>query len=265
MTRLAAVDYLAHLRSESRRFRDVLATCDPSARVPACPDWDAADLLWHLTRVQWFSARTVRTRPAAADEGAPGPQRPASYDELLVAFDEHSASLVAELEAADPADPAWTWSSDQSVGFTFRRQAHEALIHRLDAEQTAGAVTPLDAALAADGVAELLGVMFGGIPPWGSWVPDDTCVGVECTDTGHRMLVRTGHFTGTDPDTGTAYDELALETVLDQTCEPDAVVTGPAAALDAWLWRRGDDRHLHVTGDRAVYDRFRQAVDHPIE
>ena len=39
---------------------------------------------------------------------------------------------------ADPAEPAWTWSAEQTVGFTLRRQAHEALIHRLDAEQTAG-------------------------------------------------------------------------------------------------------------------------------
>ena len=43
------------------------------------------------------------------------------------------------------------------------------------------------------------------------------------------------------------------------------MVAGPAGALDAWLWRRGDDRDIDVAGDRAIYDRFRLAVDHPID
>ena len=171
MTSLAPADYLQHLRTESRRFREVLATCDPAARVPGCPDWDAADLLWHLAGVQWFWAQTVRTRPAPASEEAPRPERPETYDGLLAAFDEYSASLVSELERADPTDEAWTWSTEQTVGFTFRRQAHEAMVHRLDAEQAAGEVTPFDPALAADGVLECLDVMFGGAPPWGGGAP----------------------------------------------------------------------------------------------
>ena len=48
MARLDFPDYLEHIRSESRRFREVLSTCDPDARVPGCPEWNAADLLWHL-------------------------------------------------------------------------------------------------------------------------------------------------------------------------------------------------------------------------
>ena len=67
---LAPTDYLEHLRRESARFREVLADCDPTARVPGCPEWDADDLLWHLARVQWFWGTTVRTRPADADEDA---------------------------------------------------------------------------------------------------------------------------------------------------------------------------------------------------
>ena len=66
-----------------------------------------------------------------------------------------------------PAEEAWTWSDDHTVGFILRRQAHEALVHRLDAEQAAGRGHELDAALAADGVHECLDVMYGGMPPWG--------------------------------------------------------------------------------------------------
>ena len=43
--RLEYPTYLDHIRTESARFRAALADCDPSARVPTCPDWDAADLL----------------------------------------------------------------------------------------------------------------------------------------------------------------------------------------------------------------------------
>ena len=143
MAKLEFSDYLRHIRDESHRFRDVLSDCDPRSRVPSCPDWNASDLLWHLADVQWFWARDVRTRPDSPGEDLQHPERPTSYDGLLAAFDESSAALVAELEAADPAETAWTWASEQSVGFIFRRQAHEALIHRLDAELTAGSVTPL--------------------------------------------------------------------------------------------------------------------------
>ena len=71
-SRCPSPTYLDHIRTESARFREVLADCDPTARVPACPDWDAADLLWHLAGVQAFWADVIRTRPADADEDAEG-------------------------------------------------------------------------------------------------------------------------------------------------------------------------------------------------
>jgi uncharacterized protein (TIGR03083 family) len=258
-------DYLQHIRDESRRFREVLTTCDPAARVPGCPDWTADDLLWHLAEVQWFWARTIRTRPAAPGEDDEGLARPADHDGLLAAFDEHSAALVEELEQADPAEAAWSWSTDQTVGFTYRRQAHEALIHRLDAEQAAGSVTPLDPALAADGVLECLDVMFGACPPWGEFHPLPHHVRVDTTDTGDRVWVQIGRFVGTNPRNDQHYDDNDINVVADPGVDADAVVEGPAGALDAWLWRRGDDGEITVHGDRGVYDHFREAVSHPID
>jgi uncharacterized protein (TIGR03083 family) len=266
MARLEFPDYLQHLRAESRRFREVLAECDPAARVPGCPEWDAGDLLWHLSEVQWFWARTIRTRPAPADEDGEGPVRPGSYAGLLAAFDEYSADLVAQLAQADPGEPAWSWSAEQTVGFTFRRQAHEALIHRLDAEQAAGRVTLLDPALATDGVQEALDVMFGGKPPWGSFRGLPHHVRVDTTDTAESVWVQLGLFSGTDPRSGVTYaDEPDIEAVPDPGGEPDVVVAGPAGALDTWLWRRGGDAEIQVSGDRDVYDRFRAAVNQPID
>jgi uncharacterized protein (TIGR03083 family) len=267
MTRLEFPAYLQHLRDESARFRSALVACDPDARVPACPDWSAADLLWHLgAGVQGFWAGIIERRPEAPPDDHTDPERPASFAEVLSRFDADHARLVAALEAADPAEPAWTWSTEQTVGFTFRRQAHEALIHRVDAEQTAGLpVAELDRALAVDGVAETLGVMFGGCPPWGSFTPVPQHVRVHLTDADTSVWVQLGQFTGTDPASGTTYDEGDLQLVDDPGTEPDATVAGPAAAVDLWLWKRGDDAEISVTGDRDVTDRFRAVVSQPLD
>ncbi len=50
-------------------------------------------------------------------------------------------------------------------GSSRRRQAHETLIHRVHAECTVGARTPLDGFLAADDVAEAPRVMFSSPRP----------------------------------------------------------------------------------------------------
>jgi uncharacterized protein (TIGR03083 family) len=257
--------YLDHIRTESARFRDALASCEPTARVPTCPDWDAADLLWHLAEVQSSWARVVRHRPRSHDEiDEPKPQRPETYADLLAAFDHHSHDLVAELEKADPADEAYHWSGDNRVATTFRRQAHEALIHRVDAELTAGVpVTPLDAALADDGVAEVLGVMYGGEPEWGSFKRTGEAFTVHLTDTGTELLVALGKFSGTVPGSGKVYEDEDDLWLVDDGPEPTATLSGTAADVDTWLWHRdpalsagsqAGDR-IQVEGDHQVFEK----------
>jgi len=261
-------DYLAHLRTESARFREVLATGDPAARVPACPDWDAADLLWHLTGVQAFWAEVVRTRPAPVpDDYEQSLPRPETHEGLLSAFDEQSAALQTVLATAGPAEEAWHWSSDHTVGASIRRQAHEALIHRLDAEEATGQVTPLDPRLAADGVLEALTVMYGGCPPWGTITPSERVVDVHLTDTGDILHVALARFTGTDPD-GTSYDEPDLSVIAEDAAAgtPLATVTGTAGDVDAWLWHRGTDRvDVRLEGDPAALDELRGILAQPID
>lgn len=262
---LAPADFLRHLRTESARAREVLRDADPSARVPGCPDWTVDDLLWHLgPQVQGFWAHVVRHRPAVPSDWEE-PPRPEGHAAVLAAFDAAHAALVAALEAADPTEEAWSWSPDHTVGFTLRRQAHEALVHRVDAEQAAGVEpAPIDPRLAGDGVAETLAVMFGGTPGWGAFTPSAQHVRVDLTDDPAPVWVQLGRFTGTDPE-GRHHDEDDLAVVPDPGVEPDVVVTGPAAAVDLWLWRRGDDAALTVTGDGEVHARFLRCVDHPID
>jgi len=268
MPRLEPATYLDHLRTESARFRAVLADCDPGAKVPTCPEWDAGDLLWHLAGVQLFWAKVLRHRPASPDDAEiaeePAAQRPESYDELLEAYDDYSHALATELERADPEDAAWHWSGDNRVVTTHRRQAHEALIHRVDAELTAGVpVTPLDATLADDGVAEVLGVMYGGEPEWGSFKRTGETFAVHLTDTGTELLVALGKFSGTVPGSGKVYEDEDDLWLVDDGPEPAATVSGTAADLDTWLWHRDpalvagqhEGDRIRVDGDRLVFEK----------
>ncbi|WP_345272509.1 maleylpyruvate isomerase N-terminal domain-containing protein [Nocardioides nanhaiensis] len=262
---LTAADYLHHLRADSARARTVLRDADPSARVPGCPDWSVDDLLWHLgPQVQGFWAYVVRRRPAPPADWEE-PTRPADHAGVLAAFDEAHAALVTALEAADPAEEAWSWSPDQTVGFTLRRQAHEALVHRVDAEQAAGVdPAPIDPWLAADGVEETLAVMFRGKPDWGVFAATGQHVRVDLTDAAAPVWVQLGRFTGTDPEGG-RHDLDDIAVVPDPHVEPDVVIAGPAAAVDLWLWRRGDDAAVTATGDSEAHARFLGCVAHPIE
>lgn len=194
------LDFLAHLRSESARFAEVMRGADPSARVPTCPEWDAADLLWHLAEVQLFWGAIVRDRlldPEPVDGVMP--PRPADHAGLLALFDEANGTLIEAL--ANTADDVhvWSWSDDETVGFVRRRMAQEALVHRLDAELTVGSVTDLDAALATDGVHEALQHFYGGHPPWSDYSAGGPVGRVRTTDTGAEWLLRLGSFSGLSP------------------------------------------------------------------
>lgn len=253
MPRLDHPTYLDHLRTESARFREVLAACDPGAAVPSCPDWTAADLLWHLGgEVQHFWHHVIATRPAPP-EHYDEPARPASYDDLLAFFDEAHGRLVDVLAAADPEDPAWSWSGEanQTVAFTYRRQAHEALIHRVDAELAAGTPTPLPAALAADGVDEILDWVLGGLPAWGRFDPLPQHVEYRMNDVDASVWTQLGTFSGTSPD-GVERHEPDQHVVAAPGAPADLVVTGTAEQLDRWLWHRSGDLQVSIEGHAAL-------------
>jgi uncharacterized protein (TIGR03083 family) len=263
------LDYLDHLRRESDRFSEVLATAPPDAPVPSCPDWDAEDLLWHLGEVQWFWAEVVRRGVTDGEQadGLDAGTRPDGREALQALFDQASADLSRLLTENDPATPAWTWSTDQTVGFIRRRQAHEALIHRVDAELTAGDRTPMDTALSADGVDEVLRVMYGGCPPWGTMTAvDGPSLRLRATDTGDSWLVTPARFTGTEPDGTVHEDEPDIQVAAsDPGGEAGATVSGTAADLDCWLWRREAAGELTHEGDPAVVATFETTIGSGIQ
>ena len=202
--RLDYPTYLEHLADDSARFAQVLRRTPYETAVPTCPDWTAADLFFHLAEVQAFWARIVGRRLTSAEEAEELVTiRPEADDELPGLFAEWTQALQEALRATPPDTEVWSWAGEQTAGFSYRRQAHEALIHRLDAELTAEDRTPIDPALAADGVDEVLGVMYGEPPPWGTFTPDhDHVVRFTATDTGDEWSVTIGRFVGRDPGDG---------------------------------------------------------------
>ena len=202
MPRLEFDDYLAHLRTESALLpgrAERLRPGRPGARLPGldrgrpalAPDRGAV-VLEH-----------DRAHPAGAARATTceRPDRPSSYDDLLAAFDTCSAGLVDELERADPAETAWSWSAEQTVGFTFRRQAQEALIHRVDAEQTAGdrGVAPSTRRWPATGWTRPSTSCSGARRAWGVFHGLPHYVRFDITDTSEPIWVQLGRFVGTDP------------------------------------------------------------------
>jgi uncharacterized protein (TIGR03083 family) len=249
-----ALDLLAHVRSESARFRAALTDVDPAARVPSCPDWNAADLLWHLAEVQHFWGVIVRDKLDDPEQSeADQPERAEDYQRLLAQFDEAHTILVEALDGTADDVPVWTWfEPDRSVGFVRRRQAHEALIHRVDAELTAAAVTGIDPALANDGVLEVLEWMYAGVPEWASSELTGPVGRIATTDAGDSWLVRIGSWSGHSPNTGKTYDAEPFLVVVDSG-EPEFRVTGRAADLDCWLWNRPAGGEITTEGDVATF------------
>jgi uncharacterized protein (TIGR03083 family) len=253
---LEPTDYLSHLVRESARFADAIQQARPQARVPSCPDWDADDLLWHLGLVQHFWTTVVRDKLPGDEAEKRNPDRPPGGRAVLLGFyRQASQALAAALRATSPDTPAWTWSQDQTAGFIYRRQAHEALIHRIDAELTAGARTPLDAQLAADGVDESLRIMYAACPGWATITPiPGRTLRLRATDTGDSWLVTLARFTGTDPE-GTSYDEPDIHIAESDPGEPArAEITGTAADLDCWLWHRPPFGPVEQSGDQDILD-----------
>jgi uncharacterized protein (TIGR03083 family) len=252
---LAPPPFLDHLAHDSARFRAVLAGAPPGLRVPTCPDWDADDLIWHLAEVQWFwgeiaaGGLTTRAEVDALDERRV--QRPQDRASLLEHFDRSSSRLHDALAALDPATELWMWADEHTAAYIARRQAHEAMIHRLDAELTVGARTPLDCRLATDGVDEALRIMRGYEPEPGlTHEALGGSVTIAIVDAMHAWTVTPVRVTG-------SYEgqEIDLQRLLVADGPDDrsaAEICGSAADLDCWLWNRPAVDEITREGDAAA-------------
>jgi uncharacterized protein (TIGR03083 family) len=231
MNRVDPMEYLDWLAVECAAFGQILESGDLDAPVPGCPGWSLAELAAHLGGVhRWARAAVIEGRPGGSRAPAPpGRQR------LVAWFAAGAAQLRQTLREAGPDAPCWTMDPPATVGNWMRRQAHETAMHRWDAQASQGAPGRFDAALATDGVAEVVEMFFPRQVRLGRQPPLPHSLRIEVAEGAVYTLAGDGR----DPDT---------------TQECDATLGGPAEALLLLLWKRTtvDDPRLTLTGARAA-------------
>ena len=243
--------YCDAAEAEIGRFADVLADADPDARVPTCPDWSVADLTRHLGGVHRWAAGNVREvsgrRMGLRELGVKFPQDAA---ELLPWFVEGGAEVIAALRATDPDAPMWAWGADQHARFWSRRMLYETAVHRADAEFAVGGEPEIGAAVAEDGVDELLANLRHAAvfsPKIGELTGDGEVVAFTATDSGAHwsfQLTAEGFSCGREGCDGGG--------------PADAAVHAPIADLYLFMWgrRKLDDPRLTISGDDGLLVRW---------
>jgi uncharacterized protein (TIGR03083 family) len=210
--------------------------------VPACQGWTVADLVLHTGMVHRHKLEIVRGRLADPPRPWPPPAPPRA--ELLGWYRQGLEELATVLEATDPETRVWTFHRpDQTVGFWRRRMAQETAVHRVDAESAHGDPRPVPAALAADGVTELLEVFLA---------PQ-----LEGGPVGGRGESLHLHATDTEGEWRLRLLPAGVEVAQDHA-QADATAAGAASDLLLFLWGRAGAGPLERAGDPALLSRVRE-------
>lgn len=232
-----------------------------SARVEHCPDWDVADLVWHVTDVHWFWT-TIAEELLQTPPDRPRPDRPTDPDELLTMFEAGAQRMVEVLRDADQSATCWTWAPQRDVAFITRHQVQEAAVHAWDAGNAAGRPVEIDDHIAADAVEEFLTVSVSSEadpadpprPAMGGaiWI---------CACSGHEGPSPTWLITD-GPTPGTVSWRRVPDGVDPVELVHDVPLVGgharPADVL-LWLYQRHESPFIgKPEGDAHVLERFRE-------
>ncbi len=267
-------EHIDALRAEGPRLVAAVDAAGPDAPVPTCPGWVVRDLAWHLGGVHRWATGVITgglAEPWNAELDQVVGQWPDDAD-LSAWLAGGLAALVDTLASAAPDVDCWTFLAAPSpLAMWARRQVHETVVHRVDAQlaaataggRAAGLVpvpvpvpvpvaVAVDPGLAADGVDELL---CGFVARRSGRLQEDppASLAAACTDVDRGWLL------------GMSSTEVRTTAGgVDAASGADCRVRGSAADLYLTLWNRGlavvGDRApaagVSVDGDRAVLDRF---------
>jgi len=284
-------DYaIAVLQREARRVLALAGgTADSEALgrpVPCCPGWSLADVVKHLGNVYNWAGTVVEGRLAQPPSGDAIPRRPEdmSAPEWMSDRLDRLVSVLAEV----PGDvDLWTFSSaEPTPAFWWRRQAHETLIHRVDAEAASDvAITPVEPGLAADNIDELFEVhSFNEEHDDGS---PATPSSHDRAGTGEADVAVPGQAEGDSARARDSADEQGAgatrepasihlhasdledaEWTIDtrsrsisrRHAKADVALRGPAWALARWCWGRPVFDELEGFGDLDAGETWRKSV-----
>lgn len=225
---LSTTDCLTAIETYSHVFADA-ARGNLAGQVEHCPDWDVAELVRHLTDVQWFWGTIAHEQLPEPPEESRRPAH-AGDDQLVPTFLAGARRLVEVLGAADQSAACWTWFPDQqNVAFITRHQVQEAAVHAWDAVNAAGGRLEIDAPVAADSVDEFLTTSLADEEDAqrGGFIPLDGALAFRATDTGDTWTVTDGDVPGS----------LRMRR---GARAGGPVLAAPAADLLLWLYERRD-------------------------
>jgi uncharacterized protein (TIGR03083 family) len=229
------LDYVAHILADTERMAQVAEQGPLDAPVAACPGWDVRQLVGHMGFIhRWANeAATTAVRPTVNEYPAPE-----GASDLAAWLRDGAAVLAATLRTIDPDGPTWHPFTVERVGRLWpRRQAHEVLVHRWDAEQAIGAPSPLDPELASDGIDEYWEVMLPRRLTRGDLTLPTTSLHVHCLDT---------------PGEWTARVIDGQLTFTREHAKGDAALRGRAEDLLLSLWGRPSTQPLDIVGDASA-------------
>jgi len=196
------------------------------APIEHCPGWTMADLVQHLTEVQWFWATVVEQRL----QERPHDGRPSELDRsvLVDRFLEGSRHLTRVLGECDQGTKVYTWApQQQNVAFVTRHQVQEIVVHHWDAANAVGVDFEVDPVVAADSIEEFLTFSVSNdsdpIDPPGYSL--EGSLGLQCIDVDRSWTVLDGAL----PSTVQFVDGIAPGT---------ARLAGTASDLLLWLYLR---------------------------
>lgn len=150
------MDHLAQLRREGDAFLAAIGAAPLDAPVPSCPGWTVRDLAGHVGVIMHRHSSHLLRGETSRPPGEP--PTPPTKDVVGWAR-EGIAAMISVLGEAGTDLAAWTFHrADRTTGFWHRRMPLELLIHRWDAQRVMGEPTSFDAALAAEGIHEVLEV-----------------------------------------------------------------------------------------------------------
>ncbi|MGW5744884.1 maleylpyruvate isomerase family mycothiol-dependent enzyme [Amycolatopsis sp. NPDC003861] len=240
------------LVAEADRFGTAIAGAAADTRVPTCPEWTLRDLACHVGVAYHKSAAIIASRPTGyVPFEAVTIDDPPAFEALGGWLHDGAERLVAAVAEVGAETPTSTWTPDRRAGFWTRRLTHETVVHRADAAFATGRPYDVDADLAADGIAEGLGLVAVFARQ-----PHPALDRASLRGTGETLLFRS-----TEPGLGWLVRRTSSGVEVAEGTEADVVVEGRAADLLLALTRRiaADDPRLTVSGDAAL---LRHWLDH---
>lgn len=236
------MDHTLELGPAVARFAELVGKATGDEPVPACPGWTVRDLTIHIGSIHRWAAAIV-----LSGQRLDVPM--ALVEEPLVEWYAGTATaLLAALQAVHPDEPVPNFSRiDERAAFWPRRQLHETTVHAVDAAQALGldeADWTVAPAIAADGVDEVLQVMFPRMTARGRRPDVRSPIRLVATDLGQSWVVAPGS------------GDLGPPLQLHHSHDTDVAVSGTAADLYLGLWHRVPLERLSFEGaeGRTMFD-----------